>query len=48
MSNPAAPVLRGSFKTPGQAKVGAVFGNRALVVDHMEGIVEVDITNPAK
>ena len=29
LSNPSSPVLRGSYKTPGQAKIGAVFGNRA-------------------
>ena len=37
VSNPATPTLRGSFKTPGQAKTAAIFGTKVLIVDHMAG-----------
>jgi hypothetical protein len=43
-----APVLRGSFKTPGQAKSVAIVGTRAILADHMSGVDFVDISNLAK
>jgi hypothetical protein len=40
--------LRGSFKTPGQAKSVALVGTTALVADHMSGVDFIDVSNPAK
>jgi hypothetical protein len=48
VSNPAAPKLRGSLKTPGQAKNVAVYKTQALVSDHMSGVDHIDISNPDK
>ena len=48
VSNPAAPVLRGSLKTPGQAKNVAVVGTTALVADHMSGVDFIDVADTAK
>ena len=35
----------GSHKSLGQTKIGAVYENRVVLVDHMEGLVVVDISN---
>src|SRR5258708_6920871 len=48
VSNAAAPVLRGSSKTPGQAKNVSVSGTTAFVADHLSGMDIVDVSNPAK
>ena len=48
VSNPAAPRLRGSLKTPGQAKNVAVVGTKAAIADHMSGVDFVDISNADK
>ena len=48
VSNPAAPVLRGSFKTPGQAKNVGVFGTKVVVADHMSGVDYIDVSDAAK
>ncbi|PYR37390.1 MAG: hypothetical protein DMF90_07050, partial [Acidobacteria bacterium] len=42
------PTLRGSVKTPGQAKNVAVIGTKALVADHMSGVDHIDVSNAAK
>jgi hypothetical protein len=47
-SSPDGLALRGSFKTPGQAKSVALVGTTALVADHMSGIDFIDVSNPAK
>jgi hypothetical protein len=41
-------VLRGSFKTPGQAKNVGVFGTKVVVADHMSGVDYIDVSNAAK
>src|SRR5262245_16788593 len=38
VSNAAVPTLRGSLKTPGQAKSVALVGPTALVADHIAGV----------
>ena len=48
ISNPAAPRLRGSLKTPGQAKSVAVVGDKAAIADHMSGVDFVDTSNADK
>ena len=48
VSNPAAPKLRGSLKTPGQAKSVVVAGNKAAVADHMSGVDFIDTSNADK
>ncbi len=45
VSNPLAPVLRGSLKLPGQAKNVAIYGTKALVADHMSGLDYLDVSN---
>ena len=40
------PTLRGSVKTPGQAKSVAVSGSMALVTDFVSGLDVVDISSP--
>jgi hypothetical protein len=47
-SGPDGLALRGSFKTPGQAKSVALVGTTALVADHMSGVDFIDVSNPAK
>ncbi len=48
VEDPTRPVLRGSLKTPGQAKSVALVGNTALLTDHMSGVDFVDVSNVAK
>jgi hypothetical protein len=47
ISDPAAPVLVGNHETLGQTKIGAVYENRVVLIDHMEGMVLVDTTDEA-
>jgi hypothetical protein len=42
------PELRGSLKTPGQAKSVAVSGATALVTDTVSGLDIIDLSDPAK
>jgi len=48
VSNPASPTVRGSIKTPGQAKNVAISGTKAVVADHMSGVDVIDISNMAE
>ena len=45
ISNPVSPTLIGSFKSPGQAKIGALVETTVALIDHMEGVVFVDLSN---
>lgn len=45
VSEVAEPKLIGSFKTPSQTKIGAAFGSRLAIIDHMEGVVLVDTSD---
>ena len=45
VSNPAAPKLRASIKTPGQAKGVALVGTTAFVADHMSGVDIIDLSS---
>ena len=45
ISDPSALALIGSHKTLGQTKIGAVFENRVVLIDHMEGMVMVDTSD---
>jgi hypothetical protein len=47
ISDPAAPVVLGNHETLGQTKIGAVYENRVVLIDHMEGMVLVDATDEA-
>jgi hypothetical protein len=47
-SNTAAPLVRGSIRTPGQAKAVALFGPRGSVADHMSGVDVIDVSNTAR
>ena len=44
-SDPTAPRLIASAKTPSQTKIGARFGTKLAIIDHMEGVVLVDIAD---
>ena len=48
ISDPATPKLAGSHKTLGQAKVGAAFGSKIVIIDHMEGVVVIDASKEAE
>ena len=48
MSNADEPTLIGSFKSLGQTKIGDVFENKVVFIDHMEGLVMLDVTNEAE
>jgi hypothetical protein len=48
VSNPAAPVLASTFKTPGTPLRVALRGKRAYVADGREGLQVVDLSDPAK
>lgn len=50
VSNPDAPAVTGTFKTPGEAlRVGVgVGGTKAAVANRMSGLEVVDVSNPAK
>jgi hypothetical protein len=48
VSNPAAPVLAATLKTPGTAQRVAIRGKRAYVADGREGLQVVDVSNPAR
>ena len=45
ISNPASPTLIGTFKSPGQVKIGALFETTVALIDHMEGVVFVDLSD---
>jgi hypothetical protein len=45
ISNPRAPVLKGSFDTPGEALEVVVLGDTAYVADGPEGFRVVDVRN---
>lgn len=45
ISDPTAPRVISNHKTLGQAKIGAVYENRVVLIDHMEGMVMVDISD---
>lgn len=48
LGDPTRPVLRGSLKTPGQAKGVALVGSTALLTDHMSGVDFVDVSSATK
>lgn len=45
ISDPTAPRVLSNHKTLGQAKIGAVYEDRVVLIDHMEGMVMVDISD---
>ena len=45
ISDPAAPRLLSNHKTLGQTKIGAVYEDRVVLIDHMEGMVMVDASD---
>lgn len=48
VSDAAAPTLVGSFNTLGQAKIGDVFEDKVVLIDHMEGFVVLDVSNESE
>jgi hypothetical protein len=48
VSNPSAPVLAATFKTPGTPLRVTIRGKRAYVADGREGIQLVDLSDPSK
>ena len=48
ISNADAPTLIGSFKSLGQTKIGDVFENKVVFIDHMEGLVMIEVSNEAE
>jgi hypothetical protein len=48
VSNPSAPVLAATLKTPGTPLRMTMHGNRAYVADGREGLQVVDLSNPSK
>ena len=47
ISDPAAPVLAGSYDTPGQALGVTVAGNYAYVANGSDGLLVLDISDPS-
>ena len=47
VSDPANPVWRGAYDTPGEAKDVSVAGSLAYVADQTSGMQIIDVSNPA-
>ncbi len=47
-STSRTPTLIGSFKSLGQTKIGDIFDTKVVFIDHMEGLVMIEVSNEAE